>query len=227
MKNKILITLVFAFGMNSFAQAKIETLGDKLMEYGLPCAAALGVSFLFASEDKFAIGAAACAATSAVTYYHRKDYKEMEQKVIANQQEAVAQLKAQIVGGAKDSLVAEIKKEVYEDINQSLLKDKEFISKMLMELKVEFAQYKTVIDQVLAIKLAEFQGNVPKEIESALINGPFLKVLEEKLTLSLSDKQDKIFESQKPKIVEQCVDDALKQIVVRKMGIRSDIEIDN
>lgn len=98
---------------------------------------------------------------------------------------------------------------------------------MLVGLKEEFAQYKTVIDQVLAVKLAEFEGKIPKEIESALMNGPFLKVLEEKLTLGLASKQQDIFVQNKDGIVKQCVSEALDQIVVKQIGIReSGIEVE-
>lgn len=226
--NKILATLSLVVLVNSAANAKVETLGHKVMEYGVPCAAALGVSFILAKEDKFAIAMAACAATSAVTYYHRQDREDMKERMNSMNEKAVQEIKKEIIGESKKQMISELKKEVYEEVNQSLLKDKEFISKMLVELKSEFVQYKTIIDQVLAIKLAEFQGQIPKEIEEALINGPFLKLLEEKLGATLSEKQKEIFKEKKDALVKQCVSEALDQIVIKHIGVReSGLEIEN
>lgn len=226
MKKKLLLGVALLMTLN-LSQAKADSWSNKLMEYGLPCAAGLAASFILASEDKFAIGAAACAATSAVTYYHRADRMEMDKKVDAMNAALVQEVKKEIIGSSKAQLVEEMKKEVYSEVNQSLLKDKEFLGSMLVGLKEEFAQYKTVIDQVLAVKLAEFEGKIPKEIESALMNGPFLKVLEEKLTLGLASKQQDIFVQNKDGIVKQCVSEALDQIVVKQIGIReSGIEVE-
>jgi hypothetical protein len=226
--NKIVATLSFLVLVNSTANAKIETLGHKVMEYGVPCAAALGVSFILAKEEKFAIAMAACAATSAVTYYHRQDRDDMKERMNSMNEKVVQEIKKEIIGESKKQMVSELKKEVYAEVNQSLLKDKEFISKMLSELKGEFTEYKNIIDQVLAIKLAEFQGQIPKEIESALINGPFLKLLEEKLVATLTDKQKDIFKENKDALVKQCVSEALDQIVIKQIGIReSGLEIEN
>lgn len=225
--NKLLAGLSILILANT-ANAKVETLGHKVMEYGVPCAAALGVSMILAKEDMMAIGLAACAATSAVTYYHRVDRADMNSRVDAMNEKVVQEVKKELIGESKKQMVEELKKEVYAEVNESLLKDKEFISKMLTELKGEFAQYKTVIDQVLAIKLAEFQGQIPKEIESALMNGPFIRLLEEKLTLALTDRQKTIFMENKDSLVKQCVSEALDQIVVKQIGIRdSGLEIEN
>lgn len=197
---------------------------ENSMAYSVPCAISIGVSVLLAKEDKAAIALAGCGVSTAVTYYHLKD-KAVSQKALKESSEKMndslrKEMRDYLIKTGKEEIVAELKAETYKSIQESILKDESFRKELMGGLKQEFEEYRVLIDQILAIKLGEFKGEISKEIEGALINGPFINLLEEKLTAKLSDSQGVLLESKKKEFVKQCVEDSLDQIVLKQIGVK-------
>lgn len=222
-----LLSLSLLLSMNVYSKSFWDSSKEVLKDYGLPCALAIGVSHLLAKEDKMAIGAAACAGAAGVTYLKNRDIKKlnkqqmmMDQKMTQMHEELKTEVKRTVIGEAKNEMIMEMKQEVYSEINKSLVKDKEFIGKMLSQIKGEFEEYKKVIDQVLSEKLVDYRGEISKEIETALIDGPFISLLEEKMKMQLKDEHTKVLKANKKDIVKKCVEDALSEIVVKEIAVQ-------
>lgn len=231
-KTVSILALTLIVSTSTFAKEKKKTglyafEGSALVNYGVPCALAFGVAHLAGKGDNVnAIGAAACLGAAGVTYYKNEDLKkiskknkELEDRIVLMEKNLTTEIKRTLVGDAKKELVLEMKKEVYSEINDSLEKDKEYIAKVLEDLKVDFEKYKNVINDVLADKLLEFKGQVSTEIEKALLEGPFIPLLEEKMRAALKEDHKKMLEESKPEIIKQCVEDALNEIVVKEIGV--------
>jgi hypothetical protein len=236
MKNKILMS-VLAIGVTFNAHAKVSNLfshlKENVAEYGIPCALAVGASFILAKEDKAAIAIAGCAGLSAVTYYHIKDRQvvmdkaeQMEKTVAGMKSDLRKELKEEMLKGSKEDLIKEMKTEVYAQVNQNLLQDKQFLTQMLTKINSEFEAYKGVIDQVLVQKLSDYNGVISSEIQKVLLEGPFVKMLEDKIAERMKDNQTKIFEEKKAEMIKQAVSDVIDEIVVKQIGIKeSGVEI--
>lgn len=227
MKSKLsLIIATLIISNTSFAKVGgvWDHLKENSMQYSIPCVLSLGVGLLLAKEDKMAIGLAGCAVSGAVTYYHLKDKKEMEQKMMqrtdAMNEALRKELREHVLKTGKEAMVAELKTETYKHIQESILNDEEFRLKLTAGLKKDFEEYRGVIDQVLAIKLGEFKSSISTEVENALINGPFIQMLEEKITQKLKDTNTELFVSKKQEIIKECVDEVINQIVVKQIGVK-------
>lgn len=220
-------TLSILFSSQVYSKTFWKSSLESLKDYGVPCALAIGASQLLVKEDKMAIGMVACAGVSGVTYLKnkemkelRKDNAEVKKEISRMSDELKTEVKRTIVGDAKSEMIAEMKMDIYSQINESLRQDKEFIGQMLTGIKSEFTEYKQVIDQVLAEKLVDFRGEMSLDIEKALIEGPFISLLEEKLKIQMEQTHADVFEKNKEDIVKKCVEDALNEIVVKEIGVQ-------
>lgn len=236
MKSKLLMS-VLAVGISLNANAKVSNIfshvKENIAEYGVPCALVVGVSFILAKEDKAAIAIAGCAGLSAVTYYHIKDRQvvmdkaeQMEKTVTDMKVDLRKELKEELLKNSKEDLIKEMKTEVYAQVNQNLLQDKQFLSSMLTKINSEFEAYKGVIDQVLIQKLSDYNGVINAEVQKALLEGPFIQMLEDKMSERMKASQMKVFEESKAAMVKQAVSDVIDEIVVKQIGIKeSGVEI--
>lgn len=221
------LALAILFGNNAYSKSFWEKSKEALKDYGVPCVLAVGASHLLAKEEKMAIGLAACAGAAGVTYMKNQDIHRLTEnqrsintKIDQMNTELREEVKRTVIGDAKQEMIMEMRQEVYSEINKSLTKDKEFIGKMLSQIKAEFDEYKKVIDQVLSEKLVDYRGEISKEIESALIEGPFVQLLEEKMKQQLKTEHQKVLEENKDDIVKKCVEDALDEIVVKEIAVQ-------
>lgn len=226
---KLLITsLILTFLVNTvYAKSFWNNTKEVLKDYGIPCALAIGASHLLAKDNKMAIGVAACAGASSVTYLKnsemkemRKEHEEVKMEINKMNTELKEEVKRSLVGEAKEEMVMEMKQEIYGKINESLKQDKQFIEEMLSGINKEFSEYKGVIDQVLAQKLVDFRGEISVEVEKALMEGPFIELLEKKLKEQLKDDHEAIFSERKKEMVKKCVEDTLDEIVVKEIGVQ-------
>lgn len=231
MKTKIMASiLTLTLTQSVFAKGFWENTKEVLKDYGVPCALSLGVSYLLVKENKAGVGLAGCAGAGVVKYYHKKDLAEMDKRISDNekmmdmriksmQNELRAEMKKEMLAGSQEDLVLDIKENVYKEINESLKADKEFVAQMLTKIKVEFDAYKDIVDQVLAEKLLEYRKEISKEIEIALIEGPFVPMLEEKLNMQMQENQKTLFMSERKKLIEDCVEGTLKEVVLKRVGV--------
>jgi hypothetical protein len=156
-----------------------------------------------------------CATSSDLKKHSEEMKKEMielkiQQDVLKNnlkkelQAEMREELKKEVMDKGKEALIEEIKKDVY------------------IEAKKELDQYKDVINKVLADKLVDQENLIKQEITKALIEGPFIPLLEEKIITGLSDEQDKMFNSKKEMFIKETVENVLKEVVGKEIGIGKD-----
>lgn len=222
-----LLSLVFVLSAGTaHSKSFWDSTKESLRDYGIPCVLAVGVSHLVAKEEKMGIGLAACAGAAGVTYLKNKEIKtlnknheELVGKMDKMREDLKTEVKRSVIGEAKEEMVLEMKQEVYSEINKSLTKDKEFIGQMLSQIKVEFDAYKGVMEQVLSEKLVDYRGEISKEIKTALMDGPFIPLLEEKMVEKLKSEHNKIIDKRKSEIVKECVEEALDQIVVKEIAV--------
>ena len=127
------------------------------------------------------------------------DMKEVMKKEL--REELKSDLKAEILSQGKEELVVEMKNEVFK------------------EAKKELDTYKEVISKVIAEKLVEHKGYIREEIQKALIEGPFIPMLEEKIKDGLADQQESMFSSKKEDFIKECVERALDELEGKEIGI--------
>lgn len=227
MKVKLMTTTIaMLFTVNSFAGFDnfVSKMKRDGLSYGLPCLVSYGLSFALLKDKQAEIGTIGCATSASLNYIRIQDRNKMEEQFSINNKESLAAMQKQVESTAfknvKDSMVNDIHKEVYVKVEDSMLKDSKFKSELMAGLTAELKEYKAIIDNVLALKLAEFKKEIPKEVESQLMNGPFLKLVEDKVNKSFKDKFVEAIDSKREAIVKQCVSEALDEIIVKQVGAK-------
>lgn len=225
---RMVFGLVVCSVLTSTAFAGMDNIVSKIkrdgLSYGAPCLAAYGLSMVLLKEKQFEVGTIACASLATANYFRIKDNDKMKESFSIQNKEHLSKMQSDIKDAAfknvKTEMVADIHKEVYSKVEESLLSDSKFKTDMMAGLSKELKEYKSVIDSVLALKLSEFKGAVPKEIEDQLLTGPFIKLVEEKVNKSFKDKFSEAIELKREDIVKQCVSEALDEIIVKQIGAK-------
>jgi hypothetical protein len=225
---KVVIGLACLTILTAPAFAGMDNIVSKIkrdgLSYGIPCLASYGLSLALLKDKQFEIGTIACAASASVNYFRIQDRQLLEDKFSLQNKEQITKIQTELKDSAfknvKDQMVSDIHAEVYVKVEESLLKDSKFKTDMMAGLTKELKEYKSVIDNVLALKLSEFKGEIPKSIEAQLMNGPFLKLVEEKVNKSFKDKFSEAIDLKKDEIVKQCVSEALDEIIVKQVGAK-------
>jgi len=225
---KIIMVLTLASVLATSAFAGVDNIVSKIkrdgLSYGVPCFVAYGLSFALLKNKQAEIGTIACASLATLNYFRIKDNNKMEDKFELRNKEQLGKFQSELKNAAfenvKSDMVKDIHKEVYSKVEESLITDSKFKTDLMVGLSKELKEYKSVIDNVLALKLSEFKGDIPKEIEDQLLNGPFIKSVEEKVNKSFKDKFSEAVDLKKEEIVKECVSEALDEIIVKQVGAK-------
>lgn len=138
--------------------------------------------------------------------------------------EEILEMKAQQASTKKD-LIEQVKLDLRKEVKEAILEQgkEELISEMketvYIESKKELDQYQEVVNKVIADKLAEHEVLITQEITKALIEGPFIPLLEEKIRNGLSDQQNEMFDSKRESFIKDAVERVLNEIVGKEIGI--------
>lgn len=135
--------------------------------------------------------------------------------------ELTAELKKEIYKNGKEQVVAEIKNEVYQEISETLKKDREEIQKVVDSLNKELSDYKVAIREILVESLVQMKKDLNVSLSSVVTDPEFVKNIENSLNDKLKSLNNAVFLSEKDGIIKQCVNDALDEIVVQKIGVKS------
>lgn len=111
------------------------------------------------------------------------------------------EMKKEILAQGKEELIYEMKSAVYE------------------ESKKELSQYQEIVNMVMAEKFLKQDAAIKEEITKALIEGPFISLLEEKIVQGLSDQQNEMFKENRDGLIKDIVSKVLDEIVGKEIGI--------
>lgn len=196
---KKIYAILIATTILSVNVVKADTM-EVLKDYGIPCALALGASTLASKTNGGAIGLGVCVGVSASTYIQSEkkaqkmrdeDFKQFV-KLFEEQTE-----KARL---AQESRVEEA------------------ISKMEEKQKDQLSATRQVMKEVVAERIALIGEETKQEIKRYVEKADFMQDLEKKVMERL--KQEVALESKvrQKEIVESCVEESLRQLVLKKVG---------
>ena len=130
-------------------------------------------------------------------------------------------MKNQILAESRQELIQEMKQEVYSQVEVTLAKDRSDIQMIVNQVNIRFEEHKAIIKEVVAQSLIALKESLGKEVEFALTNGDFIKMLEKRIVDNVSGVSLKHLKENKESFVKECVTQSLEQIVVEKIGVKS------
>ena len=196
MKNLKYLLIATALTISSVSQANWFTTA---IDYGLPCliGAGLGAALGDGSKNKTAIGASICGAVSMSTYL--------------NQQRSKTEMQD-------------------EDFKKFVKLMNERVDEKGVELEkkqqAELVELKQLMKEVMAERMASIEGEMKENVKTYLENNEFMKDVEYKFMKKIREYVVSESKARQKETVNQCIDEALEQIVKKKYGTSKDEIVD-
>jgi signal recognition particle GTPase len=196
MKKLMVMIIVGLMGLETSVQtARADNTFTVIKEYGVPCALSLGLSAMLVKNDAAAIGVAICAGLITSTYFNKKavvDSDELKAAVDSSSEERDMKIQ-----GSIDEKFSKM------DANQKAVND----------------ETRNLFRELLADRLSQMNDDLRAEVQKKMQEGDFYPELEKKIMAKI--KEDVILEgrARSREIVEQCVEEAESQLVVKKYAV--------
>lgn len=203
MKKLLTATMALTLIFSAQAEAK-SSLWEKVKDYGLPCAAGFLGGMLVDKDAGPAVGVGVCLGVGAATYLSSKrEAKELQDQDIVIMKKMLSEHSAQ--------LAAEQDKRIAESVKQMESRQSDQIEAV-----------RQVMKEVIAERMAVIAEENKAEVRRHLEQSGFMKDMESKIMLKIKEEVQAENKVNKKDIVEQCVDETLKQVVLKRVGVPGD-----
>lgn len=182
------------------ASAQMTTM-DYLKDYGLPCAAAMAGGLLASKDEGFAIGVGVCLGVGTATYLQ-------SQRSRVEMRDEDFRKFVQIMDEANEKNNAKQNKKI----------DKA-LADMEQKQEQQIQGIREVMKEVVAERISMVGDSVKKEIKLYVERAGFMEDLEKKVMVRMREEVQTESKLRQKEIVEQTVEEVLKQVVLKKVGV--------
>lgn len=198
-KNSMVLIGMTLIGLVGSPTAQAGGVLTSLKEYGLPCVVSMGLSAALIKNDGIQVGAAICAGVSTATFLNKKVVDDDRLRTVV--EASVKEREIKIIE-LSSSEIKKVQKENDEKLNET----------------------RKILREVVAERLVQMESDIRNEIERKLSLGEFFPTLERRLTAKI--KEEVILEgrARSRELVNQVVDEALRQLTSKKYGISDSSE---
>lgn len=199
------LATILTTGLLVFSSISRAEMMDYLKDYGLPCLAGFAGGYLASKSNGGAIGLGVCFGVGTSTYIQSQ---KQAQKM--RDEDFKQFMKLMDTQSAKN--LAE----------QDLKLDK--VIKNLEEKQTAQAEaLRQVMKEVVAERIVLIGEDLKKDIKLYVEKNDFLQDLEKKVMIKLKEEVQSESKVRQKEIVNECVDEALRQLVLKKVGTQTDL----
>lgn len=196
--NKLLKTSMV--GVLLFSSISKADLMENLKDYGLPCAVSFAAGLLASKDHGGAIGLSACLGIGTSTYLQsEKKAQKMRDEDFKKFLKMMDDHSVKVFS-EQDAKVEKAIKELQEK----------------QENQIEAVRQ--IMKEVIAERMTLVSDEVKSDIKRYIERADFMQDLEKKVMIKMKEEVKVETGLQKKEIVSQCVDDALNQLVLKKVG---------
>lgn len=195
---KTILNLVL--GITLVSSSANAGMWDVLKDYGLPCAAGLAGGLLASKDEGGAIGLGVCLGVGTSTYLtNQRQAQKMRDEDFKQMMKMVDEHQAGILA-AQDAKV------------EKALADHD------AKQKVQVDGIKQLMKEVIAERMSLIGDEVKADVKRHMDNAVFMQDLEKKVMAKMKEEVRVESELRKKEIVDKCVEEALQQLVLKKVG---------